>query len=72
MMSWDATVEVTRTLRVLQTNPTKNQALGAQLKTKLKAALLSLETKSDAEVEALFFMMGETRVQNNWTVGQAV
>ena len=70
--AWNAATEVARTLRTLQVNPNKNTVLSDQLKSKLKEAVLSLETKSPADIEALFFIITETRALYHWNIGSAI
>lgn len=41
-------------------------------KTSLKEAILSIETKTPAGVEALFYIMSETRPLFIWNIGQTV
>ena len=69
---WYTAIETTRTLRVLQVYPKKNQALGNQLKAQLREALLSIETKTNGEVETLVNLIGEMSIQNHFNIGQAV
>ena len=69
---WYTAIETTRTLRVLQAYPNKNQSLGDELKAQLREALLSIETKTNGEVETLINLIGEMRVLNHFNVGQAV
>lgn len=66
---WHTAIETTRTLRVLQTFPNKNQALGNQFKAQISEAMLSIETKTDGEVETLINLIGEMRIQNHFNIG---
>jgi hypothetical protein len=66
---WYTAIETTRTLRLLQAYPKKNQALGNQLKDQLRGALLSIETKTNGEVETLVNLIGEMSIQNHFNIG---
>lgn len=67
--AWNATIETARTLRTLQIYPNKNTVLAGQLKSQLKEAVLSIETKSPGDIETLFFIIAETRPNSHWNVG---
>lgn len=70
--AWNATIETARTLRTLQIYPNKNTVLAGQLKSQLKEAVLSIETKSPGDIETLFFIIAETRPNSHWNVGQTI
>lgn len=70
--AWNAIIETARTLRTLQIHPNKNTALADQLKSQLKEAVLSIETKSPADIETLFFIIAETRPNSHWNIGATI
>lgn len=70
--AWNAAIETARTIRVLLTHPNKNQTLRNMLKEQLKQAILTIESKSSADIETLFFIMSETRPLGHWNIGQVI
>ena len=62
-------IEVCRTLRILQTHPEKNQVLGSMFKSAFREALLSVDSKSNEDVETLMHLTSEMRFQSIFNVG---